>query len=72
MANAGLIETIHPEELNPDLLVKIIFNNLAVTQFSTGKVNNLDFSGLPQVANYLTGLLFSPCSIERTLSLQPA
>ena len=72
MAKAGLIETIHPEELNPDLLVKIVFDNLAITQSSTNRANNLDFSGLPQVANCLTGLLFSPCSIERTLSLQPA
>ena len=72
MAKAGLIEMIHPEELNPDLLAKIIFNSLAITQFSIGRVNNLEFSGLPQVANYLTGLLFSPCSIEQTLILQPA
>ena len=72
MAKAGLIETIHPEELNPDLLVKIIFNNLAVTQSSTGRVNNLEFSGLPQVAKHLTRLLFNTCNIERTLSLQPA
>ena len=41
MAKAELIETIHPEELNPDLLVKIIFNSLAVTKSSLGKVNNL-------------------------------
>ena len=72
MANAGLIEMIHPEELNPDLLVKIIFNNLAVTQSSIGRVNNLEFSGLPQVANHLTGLLFNSRNIERTLILQLA
>jgi predicted glycosyltransferase len=72
MANAGLIEMIHPEELNQDLLVKIIFNNLAVTQSSIGKVNNLEFSGLPQVANHLTELLFNSHNIERTLVLQPA
>lgn len=71
MANAGLIETIHPDELNPDLLVKIIFNNLDVTQSSIGRVNNLEFSGLPQVANHLTELLFNFHSIERALILQP-
>ncbi len=72
MANAGLIEMIHPEELNPDLLVKIIFNSLVETQFSIGRVNNLDFLGLPQVANHLTGLLFNSHNIERTLILQSA
>ena len=72
MAKAGLIQMIHPEELDPDLLVKVILNSLAVTKSSIGKVNNLDFSGLPQVASHLTGLLFNSCNIERTLSLQPA
>ena len=71
MAKAGLIQTIHPEELNPDLLVKIIFNSLSVTKCSLSTVNNLEFSGLPQVANHLTGLLFNR-NIEQTLVLQPA
>lgn len=71
MAKAGLIQTIHPEELNPDLLVKIIFNSLAATKSSLGKVNNLEFSGLPQVANHLSGLLFNH-NIEQTLVLQTA
>ena len=71
MAKAGLIQTIHPEELNPDLLVKIIFNSLAATKSSLGRVNNLEFSGLPQVANHLSGLLFDR-NIEQTLVLQPA
>ena len=70
MAKAGLIEIIHPEELNPDLLVKTIFNSLAVTKSSLRKVNNLEFSGLPQVANHLAELLFDR-NIERTLVLQP-
>ena len=71
MAKAGLIQTIHPEELNPNLLVKIIFNSLSVTKSSLARVNNLEFSGLPQVANHLAGLLFNH-NIERTLILQPA
>ena len=70
MAKAGLIETIHPKELNPDLLVKTILNSLAVTKSSLRKVNNLEFSGLPQVANHLAELLFDR-NIERTLVLQP-
>ena len=73
LAKAGLIATIHPEKLEPNLLVETISDSLTVDQSYTHRINSsLDFSGLPQVVNCLTELLFNPSNIKRTLISQPA
>ncbi|MGD1918105.1 MAG: glycosyltransferase family protein, partial [Pleurocapsa sp.] len=69
MAQAGLIEMIHPEALEPDLLIETIFVGLTSPE-SSAKIGSLDFSGLPQVTNYLTALLYSFHNKEKPLIIQ--
>lgn len=64
MAKAGLIETIHPEELNPDLLIEAVLANLTSAK-SSAKSVRLDFLGLPRVADYLSMLMFDSFNIQR-------
>ena len=72
MAKAGLIEIIHPEELNPNLLIKAVLDSLTSAK-SSDKSVSIDFSGLPRVANYLSMLMFDSFNIERlSISLQSA
>lgn len=57
LQKAGLIEMIHPEQLNPDLLIKTLFNRL--NQFQNSKdLFQLDFDGLLRTTDYLAMLLF--------------
>ena len=64
MAKAELIEMIHPEQLEPNLLVKTIFNSLTSAKSSRNSVS-LDFSGLPRVADYLSMLMFNSFCIQQ-------
>lgn len=64
MAKAGLIETIHPEELTPNLLIEAVFNSLTSVE-SLPKSVRLDFMGLPRVTNYLSMLMFDYFNIQR-------
>ena len=57
MAKAGLIKMIHPELLNPDLLIGNVFSSLNSSQYS-GYINRLDFGGLSKASDYLSMLLF--------------
>ncbi|MBE9045228.1 glycosyltransferase [Pleurocapsales cyanobacterium LEGE 10410] len=57
MAEAGLIETIHPDKLTPNLLVETLFTNLNSTS-NFALTNGLDFGGLTRVTDYLSMLLF--------------
>ena len=63
LAKAGLIEMIHPEELEPDLLIRTVVDNLILNKPSN-ETNSLDFSGLPKVADYLAMLLFDSFNVE--------
>lgn len=62
MAKAGLIKMIHPEELEPDILMETVFNKLTSNKLTSNKssavVKGLDFSGLLRVADYLAMFLF--------------
>lgn len=72
LAKARLIEMIHPEKLEPSLLVETISDSITVDPFCTNRVSSsLDFSGLPRVVSCLTELLFNQ-NIERALVSQPA
>lgn len=64
MAKAGLIETIHPEKIEPNLLIETVFNSLTSDK-SPAKSVRLDFFGLPRVANYLSMLMFDSFNIPR-------
>lgn len=64
MAKAGLIEMIHPENLKPDLLIKTMFASLTSAK-SSEKLVDLDFSGLPRVADYLAMLMFKSFRVEQ-------
>ncbi|MDJ0567697.1 MAG: glycosyltransferase [Pleurocapsa sp. MO_192.B19] len=64
MAKVGLIKMIHPEQLNPDLLIETLFSSFDRVNNSTS-VTNLDFSGLTQVADYLAMLLFKSFYINQ-------
>ena len=57
MAKVGLIKMIHPELLNPDLLMGNLFSTLNSVEYSSYK-NSLNFAGLSKVSDYLTMLLF--------------
>ncbi len=71
LATAGLIETIHPEELEPNLLIETVFNSLTADK-SSSQITTLNFSGLPKVADCLTTLLFNTNSTNKPLVLQLA
>lgn len=64
MAKAGLIETIHPEEIAPNLLIEAVLANLTSAK-SSAKSVRLDFLGLPRVADYLSMLMFDSFNIQR-------
>jgi len=57
LQQAGLIEMIHPEELNPDLLIETLFNHLKKLNKSND-LFQLDFDGLSRASDYLAMLLF--------------
>jgi predicted glycosyltransferase len=64
MANVGLIKMIHPNLLNPNLLIDTLFSSLnKVNNFNS--INNLDFAGLPRVADYIAMLLFDSFYINQ-------
>ncbi|MDJ0589401.1 MAG: glycosyltransferase [Pleurocapsa sp. MO_226.B13] len=65
MAKAGLIKMIHPEQLEPNLLVETIFASLA-RQHPYKTIEGLDFSGLPRVTDYLAMLLFNSFNVQTT------
>lgn len=71
MAKAGLIKMIHPEELQPDILIDTVFHSLTSSKSST-VVKGLDFSGLPRVTDYLAMLLFNSVRIKSSFTLQSA
>ena len=64
LAKAGLIEMIHPEKLEPDLLIETVFNNLTSNK-SSSKID-LDFLGLSRVTDHLAMLLFNSFKLEPT------
>jgi predicted glycosyltransferase len=71
MANVGLIQMIHPEKLQPNILIETLFLSLSKAKIYSS-IKDLDFAGLPKVADYSTELLFNSYSIEQTLILQSA
>jgi predicted glycosyltransferase len=71
MAKAGLIEMIHPEKLQPKILIETLFLSLSKAKIYSS-IKDLDFAGLPRVADSLAELLFNFYSIEQTLILQSA
>jgi predicted glycosyltransferase len=64
LAKAGLIKMIHPDLLNPDLLIETLFNSLETTNIFNS-INYLDFAGLPRVTDYLAMLLFDSFYIDQ-------
>ena len=66
LAKAGLIKMIHPEKLEPNLLIDTILGALTSAQ-SPAKSVSLDFLGLPRVADYLSMLMFNSFNIQRFL-----
>jgi predicted glycosyltransferase len=70
---AGLIQMIHPEVLNPDLLAQTLLSSLESAN-QVNLINHLDFTGLPKVADYLATLLLDSLSVaqESNLALQSA
>lgn len=68
MAKVGLIKMIHPDLLNPDLLIDTLFNSLdKVDKFNS--IKNLDLAGLPRVADYIAMLLFDSFYINQNSSV---
>jgi predicted glycosyltransferase len=68
MAKAGLIKMIYPDLLNPNLLIDTLFSSLdQVNNFNC--INNLDFAGLPRVADYIAMLLFDSFYINQNSSV---
>jgi predicted glycosyltransferase len=64
LAKAGLIKMIHPDLLNPNLLMETLFNSLEITNIFNS-INYLDFAGLPRVTDYLAMLLFDSFYIDQ-------
>ncbi|WP_019505738.1 glycosyltransferase family protein [Pleurocapsa sp. PCC 7319] len=73
LAKAGLIQMIHPEELEPNLLITTLFNSLDQVPHARS-ITNLNFGGLPTLTNYLAILLFHSLNINRSqyLAIQTA
>lgn len=73
LAKVGLIQMIHPEELEPNLLIETLFNILGQVR-NVKPTKNLNFGGLPRLTNYLVILLFHSLNINRTryLAIQSA
>ncbi|MGF1588049.1 MAG: glycosyltransferase family protein [Pleurocapsa sp.] len=63
LAKAGLIEMIHPELLQPNLLIETLLNSLAHPQI-VNATKSLDFRGLPRVTEYLARLLYDSFKIS--------
>ena len=68
LAKAGLIEMIHPEQLNPDLLIKTLFNSLERVHH-TQALLDLDFDGLSRTTDYLAMLLFKSFQFNQSQSI---
>lgn len=64
MAKAGLIKTIHPQQIAPNLLIEAVFASLSSAK-PPAKSVRLDFLGLPRVADYLSMLMFDSFNIQR-------
>jgi predicted glycosyltransferase len=68
MAKVGLIKMIHPDLVNPNLLIDTLFSTLdKVNNFNS--INNLDLAGLPRVADYIVMLLFDSFYINQNSSI---
>ena len=65
LTKAGLIKMIHPEKLEPNLLIETVFNNLTSNK-SSSKIVDLNFSGLSRVTDHLAMLLFNSFKLEPT------
>lgn len=61
MAKRGLLATIHPHDLTPNLLVDTLLEKLNNTNNSP-IVERLDFNGLPRISESIFQLLFEPFS----------
>jgi predicted glycosyltransferase len=68
MAKAGLIKMIHPEQLNPNLLIETLLNSLEQINNSS-LIASLDFGGLPRISDYLAMLLFDFFNINQSKSI---
>jgi predicted glycosyltransferase len=64
LAKVGLIKMIHPDLLNPNLLMETLFNSLEITNIFNS-INYLDFAGLPRATDYLVMLLFDSFYIDQ-------
>lgn len=64
LAKAGLIKMIHPDVLNPNLLMETLFKSLELTNIFNS-INYLDFAGLPRATDYLAMLLFDSFYINQ-------
>ncbi len=64
LAKAGLIQMIHPDLLNPNLLIKTLLSSLEQVS-NSGSIHYLDFAGLPRVTDYLAMLLFDSFYINQ-------
>ncbi len=68
LAKAGLIKMIHPDELEPNLLIKTLFTSFNQNNHYN-HINGLNFSGLPRASYYLTMLLFNSFYITQSESV---
>jgi predicted glycosyltransferase len=68
MAKVGLIKMIHPEQLNPNLLIETLFSSLDRVNNSTS-ITSLDFDGLTRVTDYLAMLLFDSFYVNQSQSV---
>jgi predicted glycosyltransferase len=64
LAKAGLIKMIHPDLLNPSLLMATLFSSFEQVN-NSHSINYLDFTGLPRVNDYLAMLLFDSFYINQ-------
>lgn len=65
MAEAGLIKMLHPEQLEPNLLIESVFDSLLEDK-PRATVKSLDFLGLPRVSEYIAMLLFTSFSVRQS------
>ena len=65
LAKAGLIQMIHPEDLEPNLLTETLFHSLGQVRH-VRPTTNLNFGGLQKLTNYLAILLFHSLNISRS------
>ncbi len=64
MANVGLIEMIHPEKLQPNILIETLVVSLSQAKIYSS-IKDLDFAGLPRVTDYLVMLLFDSFRVQK-------